>query len=87
MAEQQPPSDSLGPNVNGSYSVLISGIVRYLECLEDFFTYAATKLSLDQYKEHAADAERYSPEGLELERVQLQQQGKDLLLEQFVDPH
>jgi hypothetical protein len=74
MAEQLPPSDSPGTDVNGSYSALTSGIVRYLECLEDFFPYAATKLSLNQHKEHAADAERYSLEELESERVQLQQQ-------------
>jgi hypothetical protein len=74
MTEQAPPSDSPGPDSNGSYAALTLAIVRYLGCLEDFFPYAAAKLSLNQYKEHTADAGTYSPEELESERVQLHEE-------------
>jgi hypothetical protein len=72
---QQPPSDDRVPgDTENSHPAISSAIARYLECVEDFFPYAATKLSLGQYNEHAGDADKYFPEELEMERAHLHQQ-------------
>lgn len=71
---QQPPKDGDAPVPDSTYAAASSALPRYLECVEQFFPFAAAKLSLTLHQEHAADVGKYLPEELEAERIQLQQQ-------------
>lgn len=67
------------PDANSRYAALSSGLTLYLEAVEDFFPYAAARLSLRQYAQHAGEAEKYLPEELEMERDGLRAQLSGML--------